>query len=149
MLAIGPAGCATYNARQTVSPDEQTNPARLRPEITTKNEAVAQIVKTAREQFHRGNLGESEETINRGLNIAPENPVLWHLLAKIRYLQENYQQAETFASRSLSYSEKDRKLTDYNWRLIGYARRQLGNEREAQRALNNISQDNDDTGWLR
>lgn len=141
------AGCATSRTGRQV-PLKEPNPARSTTEVPTRNSTVEHFVRTAREQFRNNQLNASEETINRGLNIAPENPVLWHLLAKIRFLEGNYTESETFASRSINYTGNNRKLTNQNWRLIAHARKKMGDLPGVNDALSRIREEQSDRGWF-
>lgn len=139
--------CSTFQANSGASIDHP-NPAQSTGQVRTENSTVEHFVTTAREQFRNNKLNKSAETINRGLNIAPENPVLWHLLAKIRFLQDQYDECETLASRSLNYTNDNRQLANQNWRLIAHARDRMDNPDGAQQALENIEGPETDTGWL-
>lgn len=126
----------------------EPNPARSTTDIATRNEAVEHLVETARRQFRNNKLNASEETINRGLNIDPGNPALWHLLAKIRFLEGLYSESETFALRSINYTRDNRELSNQNWRLVAHARKKRGDSKGAKSALNKIRDKEKADGWL-
>lgn len=133
------SGCSTYRTHQEPTRDEP-NPVQSTGDgdVSTPNNAVKHFLETARRQFRNYQLSAAEETVNRGLNVAPENPFLWHLLAKIRFLQKKYVESETLASRSISYTRDNPELTEQNWYLIGHARKNHGDKAGAQEAWEKI-----------
>ncbi len=56
------------------------------------NNAVSTLVETARTDATAGKLDAAGASIERALRIEPQNPALWHELAKLRLQQEQYQQ---------------------------------------------------------
>lgn len=141
------AGCAVGGPGTSGGLD-QPNPATSRTEVSTEVESGRYFVEQAQERFRDNNLSGAEEVINRGFNVAPENPALWHLLAKIRYLEEEYAESETFATRSVNYAAEGSDLVDQNWRLIAHARHALGDEDGARRALERVGERDSGEGWI-
>ncbi|WP_455385017.1 tetratricopeptide repeat protein, partial [Acidihalobacter prosperus] len=53
---------------------------------------------------------QASRQLERALNIAPRNPLLWQRLAAVRFSQGDYRQAETFALKSNTYAGSDAAL---------------------------------------
>lgn len=77
---------------------------------------------------------QASRQLERALNIAPRNPLLWQRLAAVRFSQGEYHQAETFALKSNSYAGGDAALRKLNWRIIAAARSGLGDKAGAAEA---------------
>lgn len=77
---------------------------------------------------------QASRQLERALNIAPRNPLLWQRLAAVRYSQGEYHQAQTFALKSNAYAGSDKALRRLNWRIIAAARRALGDVQGAAEA---------------
>ncbi len=73
--------------------------------------------------------------LERALQIAPRNPLLWQRLAAVRYSQGRYRQAETFAAKSNAFAVGDAPIQALNWRIIAAARQALGDRAGALKAL--------------
>lgn len=141
ILLIVLTGCAVGSSEHSASTKEPKL-VRTTKEVSTRSDAVTHLIEVARKRIDRSELNTAEETINRGLNLDPEHPVLWHLLAKIRFLEQQYDQTELLARRSLRYTSDNSKLSDDNWQLIADAWLRRGNETEAQRALDKVKNSN-------
>jgi len=69
------------------------------------------------------------------VRIEPRNPRLWQQLARVRFEQHDYVQAESCAARSNSWAASDDALRADNWRLIAQAREVRGDSEGAKAAL--------------
>lgn len=148
ILTLVLVGCAVGQREGEAPGLNRPNPATSPSGVLTEVETGRYFVEKARKHFRENELNEAEEVINRGFNVAPGNPALWHLLAKIRYLQEKYEESETFASRSLDYASGNSALVEQNWRLIAHARQASGDEAGARRALERIKEPTDTENWF-
>ena len=81
---------------------------------------------SARNDANAGKLGSAAATLERALRIEPRNPRLWHELAKVRYRQADYTQAESLAARSNTYAAPDADLRAANQKLIADSRAARG-----------------------
>ena len=77
---------------------------------------------------------QASRQLERALNIAPRNPLLWQRLAAVRFSQGEYRQAQTFALKSNTYAGGDAALRKLNWRIIAASRRALGDSAGAAQA---------------
>src|ERR1700754_454732 len=119
------AGCAT--GYQTPAPVETPSPpAAPSQPVTRENVAIAGLMDSARSDASAGKLGSAAATLERALRIEPRNPRLWHELAKVRYRQADYTQAESLAARSSTYAGSDADLRAANQKLVADARAARG-----------------------
>src|SRR5262245_49383707 len=91
------AGCTTYQEPAPVETPAAPPPAAA-PQ-RQENVAIAGLMDSARSDASAGKLGSAAATLERALRIEPRNPRLWHELAKVRYRQADYTQAESLAAR--------------------------------------------------
>jgi predicted Zn-dependent protease len=122
-------GCATvYQPGQAPAP----SPA---PSTRIENPAIALLMDTARTDSEAGRLSNAAASLERALRIEPRNPRLWQELARVRFKQRDYAQAENVAARSNSWAGSDAMLRAENWRLIAQAREARGDSAGARAAL--------------
>ena len=115
------------------APTESGAPPVVRP-ATRESTAVASLMDSARADSAAGRLTNAAATLERALRIEPRNPRLWSELARVRFQQRDYAQAESTALRSESWAGKDNLLRADNWRLIAAARDARGDASGAQQA---------------
>ena len=136
------AGCAAQTPAPVVtttptpSPTETPVPPSptVLPPATQESTAVASLMDSARADTAAGRLSNAAATLERALRIEPRNPRLWSELARVRFQQRDYAQAESTALRSESWAGKDNLLRADNWRLIAAARDARGDSAGAQQA---------------
>lgn len=95
---------------------------------------MAGLLQSARADSAAGRLTNAAATLERALRIEPRNPRLWQELARVRFKQGEYAQAENVASRSNSFAGSDNALRAENWRLIAQAREARGDSAGARTA---------------
>jgi tetratricopeptide (TPR) repeat protein len=129
------AGCAAQTPAPVSSPTpaEPPAPPPLRP-AARESTAIASLMDSARADTAGGRLANAAATLERALRIEPRNPRLWSELARVRYQQRDYAQAESTALRSESWAGKDNLLRADNWRLIAAARDARGDTEGARTA---------------
>ena len=115
------------------APSTPVAPPVVRP-ATRETTAVASLMDSARADTAAGRLSNAAATLERALRIEPRNPRLWSELARVRFQQRDYAQAESTALRSESWAGKDNLLRADNWRLIAAAREARGDRSGAQQA---------------
>ncbi len=98
------------------------------------NAAVLGLAADARADLAAGRYANAASGLERALRIEPRNPRLWQELAALRLAQGDAAQAESLATRALSYAGGDRRLRAANWRLIAAARSARGDEAGAAEA---------------
>lgn len=128
-LAALLAGCAAVYAP---GPVPETVPAAEAP---AGGPAVVALLDSARADSAAGRLSNAAASLERALRIEPRNPRLWQELARVRFQQGNYAQAESLAARSNSWAGSDSALRADNWRLIAQARDARGDAAGARAAL--------------
>ena len=111
------------------------SPAKQKPITKPLSPAVIALMDEA--EIHRrvGNLDSAVATIERAVRIQPRNAKLWHQLAVLRLQQDKPRLALDLAKKSNSLVASDHQLMRENWLLISNARRMLGDDSGAERAL--------------
>jgi Tfp pilus assembly protein PilF len=97
--------------------------------------AVASLIDNARLDAQAGRFGNAGASLERALRIEPRNPRLWQELARVRFSQRDYAQAESCAQRSNSWAGSDDTVRFENWKLIAQAREARGDSTGAKAAL--------------
>jgi Tetratricopeptide repeat len=97
--------------------------------------AVHALENDIESKFKARAYGDAASQLDRAIRIQPKNPELWHVLAEIRLRQNQPEQAEDLAKKSISLSKGNSDLIRSNWRLISDARRQKGDGSGSQEAL--------------
>ena len=122
-------------AEGTRLPEAVPDPAPEAPATTPAALALAAQSDQARAE---GNLRLAGLQLERALRIAPRDAGLWNRLAQVRLEQQEFQQAERMADRSLQLGPADRALSLSNWRIIVRAREGMGDAEGARRALEEV-----------
>ncbi|HZR70430.1 MAG TPA: tetratricopeptide repeat protein [Burkholderiales bacterium] len=133
LAALLLAGCAAVAPSPAPSPAPA--PTAPPPAARTENPAVAGLLDAARADVASGRLVNAAASLERALRIEPRNPRLWAELARVRFKQGDYAQAESTARRSNSWAGSDSALRAENWRLIAQSREARGDGEGARTAL--------------
>ncbi len=140
---------ATVEARSEVPPALQqhgdddvqiaayTPPAEPQYARPQPKRAVSVLTRKAEDQRRSGDFDGAAQSLERALRIAPDDPTLWHALAKVRLDQQKHHLVVQMAAKSNALAHpQDASLRSANWRLIARARRAQGDisgARDAQR----------------
>ncbi len=84
-------------------------------------EASQLLLASARTLRQEGDLARAATTLERALRMAPNDPYLWHELARVRLAEEEWQQAIQLANRSRILAGDDDKLRQQNSEIIAAA----------------------------
>lgn len=117
------------------APERAPEPA---PEAASTAPAALALAAQSDQARAEGNLRLAGLQLERALRIAPRDAGLWNRLAQVRLEQQEFQQAERMADRSLQLGSADRALSLSNWRIIARAREALGDTEGARRALEEV-----------
>ena len=148
LLLIGMllSGCQTLPSTDTTGPPTSPTVAKTLPRETTdtysssgasqqsQSSTVIALLDTAGKQAAAGDTTNARRTLERALRIEPRNAQLWNELAHLYYQDKQYIKAANTAAKSNSLAGTNNSLKRDNWKLIGNARRQTGDETGAQRA---------------
>jgi tetratricopeptide (TPR) repeat protein len=135
------AGCATTPGPN--GPAAQTTPRAAPPagmrtqpqhDSHTMPAAALALAESADRAAKTQDWPQASRQLERALNIAPRNPLLWQRLAAVRFSQGEYRQAQTFALKSNAYAGGDVALQKLNWRIIAASRQALGDSAGAAQA---------------
>jgi cytochrome c-type biogenesis protein CcmH/NrfG len=99
------------------------------------NKAVVALLDTAHSQSSSGKFEAAGASLERALRIEPHNPRLWQELARVRFNQGQYREAENMALKSNTLAAGELVLRAENWCLIGQARTRLGDYQGARTAF--------------
>lgn len=95
---------------------------------------VLALVNLAQQQIERGQAEAGAATLERALAIEPQNPHLWHRLARLRLQQGALSPAAELAAKSNLYAAAVPALQVRNWRLIAEVRERQGDGARARDA---------------
>ena len=118
--------CATQQPAPVETSTSAPAPGAPLPPVRQENVAIAGLMDSARTDASAGRLGSAAATLERALRIEPRNPRLWHELARVRFRQADFAQAESLAARSNTYAGSDADLRAANQKLIAEARAARG-----------------------
>ena len=100
-------------------PDTAPPPAASAP-------AVIALMTRAESQTQSGDLGGADATLERAVQIQPNNSRLWLDFAKLRLKQNQPAAAEQFALRAVQYAQTNSQLQQA-WMTVAAARTAQGN----------------------
>ena len=92
--------------------------AAERSAAAQSNSASTALIETASRQYENGQPDQAAATLERALQIQPNNPATLHYLGVLRLQQGQYQQAETLAARSNMRVGNNVQLRNRNFQLI-------------------------------
>ncbi|QKT02494.1 tetratricopeptide repeat protein [Ectothiorhodospiraceae bacterium 2226] len=96
--------------------------------------AVLGLLQRANNAVIAGDLRTADALLERALRIEPSNAVVWHYLARVRFVQGHPEQAVAAASKSNALAGDNRAVIASNWRIIAEARRRQGDADGARTA---------------
>lgn len=141
-LALTLAGCAGVRTGEPeAAPEasrEEAEQAPMSGEGSVRHEvdnrAVAILWDEAEQSRREGNLESAVSSLERAVELAPEDPVLWSRLSELRFRQRQFAEAENLAAKSNSLAGDNRMLRFRNWLIIAEARAQSGDTEGAEQA---------------
>ncbi len=95
---------------------------------------AAELLSDAEQSLQGGDYSRAELQLERALRMNPRNGQVWHLMARIRYGQEDYGQTVQFCLKSITLAGHDRTLKRQNWMLLEKAYTMLGESAKAEEA---------------
>jgi tetratricopeptide (TPR) repeat protein len=129
------SSCAGTAEQRTTPRSVVTAPS---PPATASEPAVVALLAAAERHAAQGQPDQAAASLERAIRIQPRDATLWHRLAKIKFAQGQFQQAQQLAAKSNALAGNDRRLKAANWQLIAAARTKLGDTAGAARARQNI-----------
>ncbi len=128
------SACASQKRTQAV-------PVENLPQIGTRQAAVSKdspdlkilirLTKKAEDQIDSKKPQAAFATLERALGIDAQDPVLWHLMARVQMIQGNFEQAEQLARKSNLLAAHNPSLEKKNGQIIGRSLALRGMEQEA------------------
>lgn len=127
------AGCSTLPATSQ-PPTVENYPVSREPDRErVMNPASASLLEQSRAQQQSGNLAQAAATLDRAVRIDPSESAVWLALARLRYAESNWAQAEQLARRAVSLSAADSPVAVDARLLMAEALRMQGRAGEAMR----------------
>ena len=147
------SGCAGQYSPDRQTPDRQTTdrqttgqhtkglpqtaPAKNLPQIGVSQASVSKqaprrdiiiaLTKKAEEQIRSNELVAAFATLEQGVGIDPQDPFLWHQMARVQLLQGNLHQAQDLAKKSNLLAGRYPSLREKNIKIIDRALGASGN----------------------
>lgn len=127
LLGLGLAGCAAApGPREAAGPGDDHGAGGAAVGRQGDDDAVARLWDRAERARRAGRPDDAAAALERALERAPGDAVLWSRLAEVRLQQADYAGAEDLAARSNALAGEERRLRHRNWLLIGEARARRG-----------------------
>ena len=98
------------------------------------NPAVVSLLNRSNDYERTNQHDKAAASIERALQIEPDNAWLWHRLAGVRLQQARYGEADNLAAKSNLMAGNNRRLQIDNWRLMEKARKARGDGHGAKQA---------------
>ena len=117
-----------------LAPPEDTPTAAAGEQPAPVNPAMVALLNTATSHSQAGQHDAASASLERALQIEPQNAWVWHRLAKTRMAQGQPEEAASLSARSNTFASDDRRLLVDNWRLIALTREQQGDVSGARAA---------------
>jgi len=95
---------------------------------------AADLLSEAERNIQAGNYNRAELQVERAMRLDPRNGQVWHLMARIRYEQEDYGQTVQFCLKSNTLAGDNLSLKRQNWMLLEKAYASLGETTKAEEA---------------
>lgn len=105
-----------------------------------RNPAVTELTEAAVAAENDGDLERATMLLERALRIEPRDPELLQYMAEIQLEKADWEQAESYASRSFDVGPRVGELCQRNWRTMALARERLGRDDAARRARERLAQ---------
>ncbi|MBX2882092.1 MAG: hypothetical protein KTR32_19235 [Granulosicoccus sp.] len=121
-------GCQTASQRSASSPvlprqagvSENLGQSGIRYE--TKDARIAKLWSAAERARREGNTDLALQRLFDGIEIQPQNSLLWSRAAEIQLNNEQAALAENFAAKSNTFAGNNGSLLHRNWLIIEHAR---------------------------
>ncbi|MHB8788387.1 MAG: tetratricopeptide repeat protein [Desulfobulbaceae bacterium] len=119
-------------------PSPASMPTPAQPPAPTPRERVTPpaalaLLHDAEQALHAGNTRKADEYLERAIRIDPQNPQVWHALARSKFQQKQYPQTIQMSLKSNSF-RPDRATERSNWLLMEQAYLAMGDSPKAKRA---------------
>jgi Flp pilus assembly protein TadD len=125
------AACGTMPAGDGRPGDTEQPTAADEPERVLRPVSQS-LLQQSREQQRYGNYAQAAATLERAIRIDPGEPAVWLELARVRYAENNWPQAEQLARKARSLSGAGSQLRAGAARIIADALRMQGRPQEAE-----------------
>lgn len=108
-------------------------PSPSPPPARDTQPAAGSLLNNAEQALSSGDALKAEGYLERAIRIEPQNPLLWHALARSKFQQDQYPQTIQMSLKSNSF-RPDRATEQSNWLLMEKAYRAMGDAQKAENA---------------
>ncbi len=106
---------------------QASSSSRPSPDSLVAASDVAQsLVADARRHRQSGDFSGAVQRLERAISITPRDPVVWFELARVRFAEEQWGEAENLAQRALEYTYGGDDVIPWCWELIARSREARG-----------------------
>lgn len=131
---------AVVNGEVLPLPDEPRISTQELPTGPTISPVAQTLLARADTQGQSGDWDSAANSLERALRLEPNNALLWSRLARVRYEQQDWQQAIQLSAKSNTLAANNENLRRSNWNRMANAHDALGNEDSAQEIRQQLSQ---------
>jgi Tfp pilus assembly protein PilF len=125
------AGCGALPTAPANYPAD--NGAVSEPRQREMSPASASLLEQSRLQQQSGNLAQAATTLERAVRIDPAEPAVWLELARLRYAEANWAQAEQMARKAHSLAAANSRVSAAALSVMADALIMQGRPAEAER----------------
>lgn len=104
-----------------------------------RNPAVTELSEAASAAERDGDIERATMLLERALRIEPRDPELLQHMAEIKLDREDWDQAESYASRSFDVGPRLGEICQRNWRTMALARERQGRYEAARQARERLA----------
>lgn len=129
--AVYLAGCSVLPSAPADYPADERPVSE--PRQRDMSPASASLLEQSRMQQQSGNLAQAATTLERAVRIDPAEPAVWLELARLRYAEANWAQAEQMARKAHSLAAADSRVSAAALAVMADALIMQGRPAEAER----------------
>jgi len=102
-------------------PDEPRISSEALSTKPTMSAVANKLLVSSDTQSNAGDWDGAANSLERALRLEPRNALLWSRLARVRYQQQNWQQAVQLAAKSNTLAAENTNLRRQNWNMMANA----------------------------
>ena len=128
-LPSSPIKLPADNTKRISIPETKEQSYLANPPVIIKenrnNSVIDSLLKKAQQSINQKKYEQAMNYLERGISIAPSNPVLWQKMASVHLVEGRYAQAEQFATKSNVLNHQDEELRFENKQIIAAAKKAI------------------------
>ncbi len=132
------AGCTTLPQTGEATGSEPRTPDTASRDQTSMRPASESLLQQSRELRQNGDYAQAAATLERAVRIDAGVAAIWLELARVRYAESNWSQAEQLARKADSLARGDPAVKTEALELVADALRMQGRPQEAAAVLDRL-----------